>query len=487
MLKPMTDTLSLSASDPGPAGPAVVPRPVRTPRWWGPAAVTAAGASLLVVTAWWVRNGGVHAVDSFGGPSVIALGRLAGLYASDLMLLQVLLLARIPLVERAFGQDQLAHWHRRVGFASFDLLLAHVALITLGYAGTEQANVVVEFWTVVANYPGMLLAAVGTAFLVLVVVTSVRAARRRLRYESWHLLHLYAYLGVGLALPHQIWNGGDFMGSGWARAYWWSLYAVTAGALVTYRLALPAWRSWRHELRVSRVVAEGPGLTSVYLTGRDLDQLPIRAGQFFQWRFRTGPGWSRAHPYSLSALPGRDLLRITVKSLGDDSARVATLLPGTRVLFEGPYGRLTGDAYRGGPVTMFACGIGITPLLALLYELPYGPQEATLVYRARSEEEVAFRPELDELASRRGVRVVYLLGPRAPRLSWLPADTAGVAEFVGSGDDLTDIDALLRIVPNPTAHRLYVCGPDSWTEAVVRAAWDAGVPPKRVHLEWFSW
>ena len=42
---------------------------------------------------------------------------------------------------------------------------------------------------------------------------AVRAARARLRYASWHLIHLYAYLGVGLALPHQLWTGQDFLSS----------------------------------------------------------------------------------------------------------------------------------------------------------------------------------------------------------------------------------------------------------------------------------
>ena len=46
----------------------------------------------------------------------------------------------------------------------------------------------------------------------MVVVTSVQAARQQLRYESWHLLHLYAYLGVGLALPHQLWTGQELPG-----------------------------------------------------------------------------------------------------------------------------------------------------------------------------------------------------------------------------------------------------------------------------------
>ena len=68
----------------------------------------------------------------------------------------------------------------------------------------------------------MLLAVAGTACLVMVVVTSVRAARRRLRYESWHLLHLYAYLGVGLALPHQLWTGQEFLASTARTVFWWS-------------------------------------------------------------------------------------------------------------------------------------------------------------------------------------------------------------------------------------------------------------------------
>ena len=475
-------SMSNTATDPSldsPAAQAAIPprRLAGVPLWWGDSAATAVGLSLLVVVALWVSHGGVQDTAGGGWAMVTALGRLAGLLASDLMLLQVLLLARVPVVERAFGQDRLARWHRWTGFTSFHLMLAHIVLITLGYAGPVHANLFRQFWELVVTYPGMLLATAGAAFLVLVVVTSVRAARRRLRYESWHLLHLYAYLGVGLALPHQIWTGDDFIASPWARAYWWSLYAVTAGAVLVYRLGVPGWRSWRHRLQVADVVSEGPGLTSVYLRGRRLDRLPVRAGQFFGWRFLDGPGWSRAHPYSLSAVPGGELLRITVKDLGDGSARVAGLRPGTRVLIEGPYGRLTGESYDGGPVTMFACGIGITPLLALLQELPYREGEATLVYRARSEEELAFLAELDWLIDHRGVRVVYLLGPRAGGNSWLPRSFA----------DHADVDALRQLDPGIADHQIYVCGPDPWTDAVVAAARGAGVPANRTHTEQFSW
>jgi ferredoxin-NADP reductase len=321
----------------------------------------------------------------------------------------------------------------------------------------------------------MLLATAGTVALILVVVTSVRAAHRRLRYESWHLLHLYAYLGVGLALPHQLWTGTDFIGSAVSTAFWWTLYALAAGAMIIYRIAVPAWRSWRHRLTVSHVVTEGQGLTSVYLTGRQLHRLPVRAGQFFLWRFLDGAGWTRAHPYSLSATPGGDSLRISVKDLGDGSGRVAGLRPGTRALIEGPYGVLTADGHPGGPVLLLGCGVGVTPLLSLLGELPFRPGEATFVYRARSEAEVAFRAELDWFATHRGVRVVYLLGPRADDQSWLPRSL--------SGQD--PVMVLRRMAPEVAHSQVYVCGPDAWMDSAAKAARDAGAP--RLHTERFAW
>ncbi|WP_306205380.1 ferredoxin reductase family protein [Actinoplanes sp. RD1] len=448
-----------------------------TPRWYADAGGVAAGLTLLIVTALWVGNGGLQQVGGGGADAFAAAGRLTGLWASDLLLLQVLLMARVPMVERAFGQDRLARWHRWTGFTSFWLMVAHILLIIIGYRGADSPHFLGELWDLIWTYPGMLLATAGTLALVMVVVTSIRLARRKLRYESWHLLHLYAYAGVGLALPHQLWTGTDFIGNKVATAYWWTLYAVSAGAVVAYRIGVPVWRNLRHRLVVDRVVAEGPGLTSVHLRGRNLAALPVRAGQFFQWRFLDGPGWSRAHPYSLSATPHGHGLRITVKTLGDGSARVASLRPGTRALIEGPYGKLTGESYRGGPVVMLACGIGVTPLLSLLGELPYAPGEATLIYRARTQAEIAFRAELEWFATHRGVRVIYLLGPRADRPSWLPAQHA----------DHADAEALSTIAPWIAYSQVFVCGPEGWTDAARTAARDAGVAPENLHTELFAW
>jgi len=148
----------------------------------------------------------------------------------------------------------------------------------------------------------MLLA--GTACLVMTVATSLRAARRRLRYESWHLLHLYAYLGVGLALPHQLWTGQEFLASTAATVFWWSLWALAAGAVLVWRVGLPLWRNARTRLHVTAVVPEAAEVVSVHLTGRHLDRLPAQAGQFLTWRFLHRQGRTRGNPYSLSAAAG---------------------------------------------------------------------------------------------------------------------------------------------------------------------------------------
>jgi predicted ferric reductase len=387
----------------------------------------------------------------------------------------VLLMARVPVLERAFGQDRLARQHRIIGFTSFNLLLGHLVLITWGYAAGRLSATPATLWELTVDYPGMLLAVAGTVCLVMVVVTSVRAARRRLRYESWHLLHLYGYLGAGLALPHQLWTGQEFLVSPAATVFWWGLWAATAGAVLIWRVGLPLWRSTRHRIRVTSVVPEGPGVVSVYMTGHRMEQLRAEAGQFFTWRFLTGPGWTRGHPYSLSAAPDGRSLRITVKDLGDDSGALRGVRPGTRVLVEGPYGRLSARARSRTKVAFIGAGVGITPLRALAEELDCAPGDAVLLYRFS--DRPLFADEIVVLARERGLEVVWLPGRRRAPDSWL-------GDGVGAVDDLT---ALTFWVPDIAERDVYVCGPEAWAEDVRRTTSAAGLPADRFHAESFGW
>jgi predicted ferric reductase len=430
-------------------------------------------ASLLLVTYWWVAGGGIGDLTGWAD-ALTSTGRLTGLVAADLLLVQVLLMARLPVLERAFGQDRLIALHRIVGFTSVNLMFAHLVLITWGYAAGELLRVPATFWELTTDYPAMLLALAGTACLIMTAVTSVRAARAKLRYESWHLLHLYAYLGVGLALPHQLWTGQEFLTSTAATAYWWSLWGAALGAVLVWRIGVPLWRNARHRLRVTAVVPEGDGVVSVHLTGRALDRFPAKAGQFLVWRFLDRRGWTRGHPYSLSAAPDGRRLRITVKELGDGSRDARSIRPGTRVLFEGPFGRLTDRARTRAGVALIGAGVGVAPLRALAAGLDYGPGEAVMLHRYTRRP--LFADELRVFAAQRGLRVVDLPGHRRSPDSWL-----------GVGVPVDDVTALRTWVPDIADRDVYVCGPERWAESVRRAATAAGVHPDRLHIEKFAW
>ncbi len=437
-----------------------------------------AAVSVLVVLVRWAAAGGPAALLA-GGTAVLAAARLTGLVAADLLLLQVLAMARVPWLERAWGQDRLARGHRLLGFTSFWLMAGHVVLVVYGYAAPAGTGVFAQLADLVVRYPGMLLAAAGTTLLVLVVALSVRAARRRVRYENWHLLHLYAYLGVGLALPHQLWNGAHFVTSPAASGYWWSLWGAAFAALLVFRVGRPLWLSRRHRLTVAEVCHEASDVYSVYLAGHRLDRLAARPGQFLTWRLRTGRGWSRAHPFSLSEAPRPDRLRFTFRAAGDDGGRLAGAAPGTAVLIEGPFGTLTEGRRRGERVLLMAAGIGITPLRALLEGMRYAQDEVTLIYRARSDEELVLRDEIDGIARERGAQVIYLPGPPPPgRVSWLTAELA---------ERFADHEALAHLVPELAGRDVFLCGPPPWMAAARAALRAAGVPARQVHDERFGW
>ncbi|WP_371403039.1 ferredoxin reductase family protein [Kribbella sp. NBC_00662] len=430
--------------------------------------------SLLLVTYWWVADGGVQELGGWA-TGLTSLGRLTGLLAAVLLLAQVVLMARVPLLEAAYGQDRLARIHRLTGFTSFNLMLAHLVTITWGYAAGELGRTPATLWDLTVDYPGMLLAVAGTVCLGMTVLTSIKAARRRIRYESWHLLHLYAYLGVGLALPHQLWTGQDFLASTSRTVFWWTAWAVAAAAILVFRIGVPVGRNARHRLRVTAVVREADRVVSVYVGGRQLDRLQTEAGQFFSWRFLGRPGWTRANPYSLSAAPDGRSLRITVQEAGDGSAALSGVRPGTRVLVEGPYGRLSARARTERRIALIGAGVGITPLRALAEGLDYAPGDAVLIQRYTDHQ--LFRNEFQALHRDRGLSLLTLPGHRRGPGSW----------FGPGPGDLDDLQALRYWIPDIAERDVYLCGPDAWTQLVKQTLDAAGLPAERLHLETFKW
>jgi predicted ferric reductase len=425
------------------------------------------GINAVLIVGMWVRHGGIGTLGSTSG-DLTAAGELSALLGTYAALVQLLLMSRLPVIEQLAGLDRLAAWHRVLGFSCTVLICGHVVLTTAGYGLGDGSGFAGELWTMLTTYPWMLMAAGGTVCLLMVAVTSVRAARRRMRYETWQFVHLYAYLAIALSLGHELAVGNDLSDDPVARVYWLALYAVVAGSVLACRVGMPLRLALRHRLRVILVQPEAPGVVSVYITGRHLDRLQVRAGQYFRWRFLAGDGWWKAHPFSLSAAPNPQFLRLTVKAVGDGSAEVQRLTPGTRVIAEGPYGVFTARRRSRHGVLLIAGGVGITPLRALLEEDLGGGGPVTLLYRARSWDDLLFRTEIDSLIAARGGHVHYLVGSRD-----------------ASRSDPLSAGALARLVPDVRERDVFLCGPEGMVAAVRGALRSLGVAEGQIHHERF--
>jgi predicted ferric reductase len=380
----------------------------------------------------------------------------------------VALMARLPPLERGLGTDKLARWHAMGGRYVVSLIVAHALLITWGYAATAHAGVVGESATLLTQYPDVLMATVAGFLFLGIGIVSMRAARRRLRYETWYYLHFYTYLAIALAFSHQFADGSAFISNLAARFWWSAMYLAVLVLVLWYRVAVPLRSFRRHRLEVLGVKEEAPGVISVYIGGRRLDELDAEPGQFFRWRF-LAPGMRfSSHPYSLSAAPRPNMLRITVKAIGDHSSALRELEPGTRVWAEGPYGALTAAKRSQGKVLLVAGGVGITPMRALFETLPGAAGDLTLLYRANSTQDLALWDELATIANERGARLMY-----------------AVNSPDGERPDIS-AESLRRKLPDIDDHDVFLCGPPGFAQGVYEALRGAGVPARRIHHESFE-
>ena len=396
---------------------------------------------------------------------ITTISRFFALTGSYLSIIGLLLIARIPWIENALGHDRLVVWHRKAMPYALYMITLHVLLVGLGYAGAEGKVIANEIWIMTTTYPWMLPAAAGFLLLILAGVTSYKNVRNSIKYETWWVIHLYTYLGVALSFMHQILTGGMFIGHPLNRAYWIGLYLSVVFSIVTWRIIIPVARSIRHQLFISKVEVEGPGVVSIYVSGRNISKLNAQGGQFFNWRFLTKDRWHESHPFSLSAAPADSELRFTVKALGDATNNFAQVEVGARVVIEGPYGIFTRDMARQFKhATLIGGGVGITPLRAIIDEIPESTS-IDVIYRARNHDDLVLKAELDELAQRRNVKIHYLVGSR-------------------SEHPINEV-SLKKYVPRFADSDVYVCGPQGLIDDVVSACKSAGIPKDRVHHEAF--
>jgi predicted ferric reductase len=440
-----------------------MPRQVKKALAWG-----FWGANLtLILGVWAASSGRTELFTGDGLVTVHTLGLLFGLLATFCALTQFILMGRVGWLEPIFGLDRLAIFHRFNGYATLILVLLHSSIMFVAHGVWDN-----ELFAVL-GYPFVVLAVLAEVMLVLTVGLSIYIIRRHLKFETWYTVHWLNYLFIAIVPFHQFVNGTTLNSVPWFSSYWLALYIFVALNVIVWRFGMTVVKHWRFGFKVEKVVAETPTATSVYITGKNLEKYKARGGQFVLVRFLAPPYIWQEHPFSLSMLPNKEHIRLTIRQLGDFTNLIPQLKPGTPVWVSGPFGTFTNELQETDKVLYIAGGIGITPIRSMIEARARSgvKSDAVMLYGNRTETDTALMNELQPLAAQLNMPIHNVLSEQK--------DYAGEKGYV-------DKEKIARLVPDVAERDVFLCGPPPMMAGVIAELKELGVPDGHIHFERFS-
>ncbi len=239
------------------------------------------------------------------------------------------------------------------------------------------------------------------------------------------------------------------------------------------------WRGFR-AFEISKIEAESHDIKSFYLTPQDGKAIAsFSAGQYVGVKIETPAGsYDHIRQYSLSAAPGEDFYRITVKGEannaqfpGQVSNYLHTLKVGDIVFLQPPTGEFVlQDNDRS--ITFIAGGVGITPLMSmLLSKIKNGDklEHVRFIQCCRDADHHVMKNTLETLAQRHGFtyKVAYELSEGADHKGYLTKQT------------------LSQWLPDLNAD-VYFCGPRPFMGALNEMLQAIGFEESQLHHEVFG-
>lgn len=402
---------------------------------------------------------------------LLETGVMLGLLGLGVLSAQALTSGRQRWFARGLGQDDLLRFHRQTGLFGLVLVLAHPLTLILA-----DARLLTYL-----DPRDELLRALALWFVLLATLTLVASSlwrlTFRLAYEHWRLLHgglalLIVVTGLGHALMVD-----HYTGPLWKKV----LLVMAVGAALTLMAETRLRRPWRAQRRRWRVEKVGSGRDDSYTLRLLPDShagMPFRPGQFAWLTLGESPWRLQQHPFSMvSSVDEKDgAVEFTIKALGDFTASVAKVEPGSSAWVEGPYGVFIwepGQSPRGA--VFITGGVGITPVMAMLRTAhDRGVREPLwLVHASKDFDNILFREEVAELERDLPLTLVHVLDEP-------PDDWDGESGKVD--------EALLRrwLPSDLSCLPCYLCGPEPMADALEPALLEMGVPAKNLYCERFD-
>jgi predicted ferric reductase len=413
---------------------------------YGAAALLPAGAAMLSPA--WERQ------DAHGKLTAALL-----LIVLSLLSLQPVLAARLRLLDRQFGLDMVYVFHKTMGMTAS---LVQVSALAFFLAAPDRAVPAAVWATAV--------------FMVAISLTAFLHRELRMTYESWRLLHNLLFLVAFAAALAQAGGVISRLGNAPLTLLAGAQVLLGAAAYAHHRFLGPLRRR-RQLFRVGSVAVEARNVWTVTFEApendRPFDYLP---GQFQFVTFDRGRG--EEHPFTIASSPANAGTHAsTIKASGDFTRTIGALRPGDLVGIQAAFGRFS---YVLGPdgrqLVFIAGGIGITPFMSMLRSMRDRGEERDVVlfYANRSEEDIAFRKELDSIEAL-----------AAPRLRVIHVLEAPGADWRGERGRI-DRPMIEQYTGGLQGKVFYLCGPPPMMNALAAMLIDAGVASRHVRTERFA-
>lgn len=229
-----------------------------------------------------------------------------------------------------------------------------------------------------------------------------------------------------------------------------------------------------HTLKVKELIKETQNAVSIVFALSDelKESFSYKSGQYLTLKKQIN-GEELRRSYSISSYQGDADIQVTSKMI--PNGKMSTYLfkelaVGDDLEVMPPDGNFVLDGMQD--VVLFAAGSGITPILSILKDVLYNSEhQIQLFYGNRSEEEIIFKSQLEQLREEYSSRLL-------------------VQHYLSSNGERLDTDRVEAIVngfgegKNQSAY--FICGPEGMIQSTQSAIESAGVAPSNVHVEYFG-
>jgi ferredoxin-NADP reductase/DMSO/TMAO reductase YedYZ heme-binding membrane subunit len=403
----------------------------------------------------------------------------AGLLA---LLFFVLSLVVTPL-RRLTGFRELVATRRALGLYGYFYLVLHFGIFFVFDRDASVSGTVHEILT--RRY-----LQIGTLALVLftpLALTSTDGMISRLGPRRWKRLHRLTYVATSLGALHYILQQKSKSDLGQPLLFAGAILGLLLSRVVFARTDREARarkkraKPWSGELVVLATRDETHDVRTFLLATLDGSDLPFThaPGQYLNLVLDID-GKPVRRSYTIASAPTtRGHCEITVKKAQDGWASKhlhERLAKGAAIRVTAPAGRFVFDGEDHRRVLLLAGGVGITPLMAMVRTLAdrRWPGRVDLVFSAKTQADVVFARELEEIATRfPGLHLTVTLTREPPGSGWT-GERGAISR-----------DLLLAVAPELHGAPIYLCGPEPMMEAVKATLAGLGVPAANVHVEAF--